>query len=439
MSKILLIDDEKEIRSTLSHALERRGHSVETAIDLSSARRKNIERFDVVLLDVFLPDGDGIDFLQELKDRDEAPPVIMISGHAGVEAAVKAIRIGAADFLEKPLSLDRVVVTITNTLQSDRLRRENRELSDMVFGRFIGSSPAMKEIRKNILTAAPKANRFLLLGENGTGKEMVARLVHENGAYRGGRFVAVNCAAIPSELVESELFGHVKGSFTGAITDKTGRFVEADGGSIFLDEIADMSSDAQAKILRVLEGGEVRPVGSSETLRVDLSVIAATNRDIKAMVDDKTFREDLYYRLNVVTIRIPPLRERERDIPALLDYYIRLFADRMSRPPLVISEDAMKVLKSYRYPGNVRELRNIAERMSIYTSGEEVTEQDVRRILPPDTTGPELPLKEALDGYEKEYIRGALLACNGNVSEAARRLNIERSHLYKKMKKLGLE
>jgi two-component system nitrogen regulation response regulator NtrX len=439
MSKILLIDDEKEIRSTLSNALARRGYAVETAIDLKSARQKAAHRFDVILLDVFLPDGDGVEYLKEIMEEDDAPPVVMISGHAGVETAVTAIRNGAADFLEKPLSLDRVLVTIANTLQSAKLRRENRELSDMVFGRFIGSSPAMKDIRKNILTAAPRTNRFLLLGENGTGKEMVARLIHENSTYRKGRFVTVNCAAIPSELVESELFGHIKGSFTGAIADKTGRFVEADGGSIFLDEIADMSSDAQAKILRVLEGGEVRPVGASDTLQVDLAVIAATNRDIKAMVDDGSFREDLYYRLNVVTIRIPPLREREKDIPHLLEYYVGLFADRMSRPPVRISDEAMKVLGNYPYPGNVRELRNIAERLSIYTSGGEVTVADVRRILSPDATGPELPLKEALERYEADYIRAALSCCGGNVSEAARRLNIERSHLYKKMKKLGLE
>lgn len=438
MPDVLLIDDEHEIRSTLSAALTRRGFKVAAARDLASARQHDPARYDILLLDVLLPDGDGLDFLRAVVAGKKAPPVIMISGHSGIETAVKAIQIGAADFLEKPLSLDRVLITINNVLASRRLQEENLALSHRAYGDFIGLSPEIKKIKKEIETTAPRSTRFLILGENGTGKELAARMIHERGQYRSGRFVPVNCAALPSELVESELFGHIKGSFTGATGDKTGRFAEADRGTIFLDEIADMSADAQAKILRILERGELRPVGSSETRQVELNVVAATNRDILRLVEEGTFRRDLYYRLNVVTFTLPPLRERKKDIPVLFDHFLALFARQSGRPQVALTAEAMKLLAEYPYPGNVRELKNIAERISIYIDRPQADKADVETLLLSAAETTIRPLKDAADEFEAEYIRKAVTRCDGNIAEAARRLGIERSHLYKKMKKLGM-
>jgi len=437
MIRILLIDDEHEIRATLSNALNRRGFKVETALNLDKAGQFHIDKFDAILLDVMLPDGNGLDFLKKIKEDKNSPPVVMISGHADIETAVTAIKIGAADFLEKPLTLDRVLITLENVLKAESLREENRLLSEMAYGRLIGRSPEIKHIVKEIKTTAERSQRFLILGENGTGKELIARLIHDHGRYSSGRFVAVNCAALPGELIESELFGHIKGSFTGAVSDKTGRFTEADGGSIFLDEIADMSESAQAKILRVLENGEVRPVGSAETYHVNLNVIAATNKNILKLVDDGHFRQDLFYRLNVVTFNLPPLRERKSDIPLLFDYFLNIFADRSGRTPVKLSEKAREVLTGYNYPGNVRELRNLAERISIYIDHDTADVSDVRPLMPFMESSLS-PLKEAVEQFEIEYLQKVIGFCGGNMSEAARRLGLERSHLYKKMKKLGI-
>ncbi len=436
MPKILIIDDDHEIRSTLSAALKRREFGVDTALNLTAAREKTLSNFDLVLLDVMLPDGSGVDLLKEMTAVPDHPPVVMMSGVAGIETAVESIREGAVDFLEKPLSLDRVLVTIDNALKRRRLERENVELSERAYGRVVGSSPEMKKIIGEIQTTAPRSLRFLILGENGTGKELIARMIHDHGRYASGRFVPVNCAALPSELNESELFGHIKGSFTGAVGDKTGRFVEADKGTIFLDEIADMQAEAQAKILRVLEGGEVRPVGSSETIQVDLNVVAATNHDILGAVDAGDFRQDLFYRLNVVTFTIPPLRERKKDIPELYRYFLGMFALQSGRQPVTIEQDAMAFLKSYRYPGNVRELKNIAERITIYVDKPTASLADVQPLMPPSHSKSFMPLKEAVEEFEADYIRRVIDASDGNMTEAARRLGLERSHLYKKIKKL---
>jgi two-component system nitrogen regulation response regulator NtrX len=434
MADLLLVDDDHEVRRTLAAALGRRGFRVDTAADLAAVRTKPIERYDLILLDVFLPDGNGVDFLRDLVARPSLPPVVMISGQAEIETAVAAIRMGAVDFLEKPLSLDRLLVTIENVLKTRRLAEENQHLSQIVYGRLLGQSPAMRRIRKEIETTAPRSQRFLILGENGTGKELVARMIHEKSRFASGRFVPVNCAALPAELVESELFGHIKGSFTGAAADKTGRFAEADRGSIFLDEIADMKPDAQAKILRVLESGELRPVGSNETIAIDLTVIAATNHPIDALVADGRFRQDLYYRLNVVTIALPPLRERRDDIPSLYEHFLTTFAARIGRPPLTIAPDAMDLLIAYRYPGNVRELKNIAERISIYIDKPEASKADIKALLPYTGDDAAVPLKEAVDSFEANYIRRVIADCGGNMTEAARRLGLERSHLYKKLR-----
>jgi len=438
MPKILIIDDDREIRSTLSAALKRREFGVDTAIDLKAARDKTLANFDLVLLDVMLPDGNGVDLLKEITGVQDRPPVVMMSGVAGIETAVESIRQGAVDFLEKPLSLERVLVTIDNALRRRRLERENVELSERAFGRLVGSSPEMKKIIREIETTAPRSSRFLILGENGSGKELVARMIHDRGRYASGRFVPVNCAALPSELIESELFGHIKGSFTGAIGDKTGRFVEADKGTIFLDEIADMRAEAQAKILRVLEGGEVRPVGSSETIRVDVNVVAATNHDILKAVDEGSFRQDLFYRLNVVTFNLPPLRDRQKDIPDLFAHFLKLFARQSGRQPVAIEADAMKFLTAYRYPGNVRELKNIAERITIYIDKAEATLADIKPLMPPLAPQSFAPLKDAVEDFEADYIGRVIDACGGNMAEAARKLGLERSHLYKKLKKFDI-
>lgn len=439
MSKILLIDDEHEIRSTISAALGRRGYRVDTALDIKGAKKRDFEKYDLILLDVMLPDGDGVALLEEISAMDNAPPIVMISGHSGIDTAVRAIQIGASDFLEKPLSLERVLITIENVLQTRKLKDENIELSNKIYGRLIGKSPAIKKIKKDIEKTAEKSNRFLILGENGTGKEMIARMIHQNGKYKSGRFVPVNCAALPAELVESELFGHIKGSFTGAVSDKTGRFAEADKGTIFLDEIADMKPDAQAKILRVLESGELRPVGSSETVNIELNVVAATNKNIGKLIADGEFRQDLYYRLNVVTFELPPLRERKNDISLLLEHFLNEFSESAGRTPVELTKKASEFLSGYDYPGNVRELRNIAERISIYINKEKADKADIKPLLSGTASRDFIALKDAVDDYESEYIQRAIGICGGNIAEAARRLGLERSHLYKKMKKLGLE
>ncbi len=435
----MLIDDEHEIRSTLSAALGRRGYRVDTALDITGAKKKDFLKYDLILLDVMLPDGDGVGLLEEIIKADGSPPVVMISGHSGIDTAVRSIQLGASDFLEKPLSLERILITIENVLHTRKLKDENIELSNKIYGRLIGKSVAMNKIKKDIEKTAGKSNRFLILGENGTGKEMIARMIHQHCKYKSGRFVPVNCAALPAELVESELFGHIKGSFTGAIADKSGRFAEADKGTIFLDEIADMKPDAQAKILRVLESGELRSVGSSETIHIELNVVAATNKNIQKLIDDGEFRQDLFYRLNVVTLDLPPLRERKKDIPLLLEHFLCEFAESAGRTPVELTKDALEFLMVYDYPGNVREMRNIAERISIYINKAKADKADIRPLLSGASSRDFVPLKDAVDDFESEYIQRAIGICGGNIAEAARRLGLERSHLYKKMKKLGLE
>jgi DNA-binding NtrC family response regulator len=439
MTRVLLIDDDVEIRNTLSAALKRRGFRIDTAGNIKAAREKTIGKYDIILLDVMLPDGNGVDFLRVIVEDAEHPPVIMMSGVAGIDTAVESIRMGAVDFLEKPLSLDRVMVTIENVLKAVQLKEENRELAQIVYGTFIGESAHIKKIKKEIETTASRSTRFLILGENGTGKELVARMIHERSRFSNGRFVPVNCAALPSELIESELFGHLKGSFTGAISDKTGRFAEADRGTIFLDEIGDMRHEAQAKILRILESGELRPVGSGDTVKVELNVVAATNQNILKLVDDGKFRQDLFYRLNVVTFNLPPLRDRAEDIPALYEHFLKIFAHQSGRPAIEITSDAMELLIRYDYPGNVRELKNIAERISIYISRPQANKSDISQLIPRSVDKQLIPLKEAVDDFEAEYIKRAIDTCGGNMAEAARKLGLERSHLYKKIKKLNGE
>ncbi|UCD16770.1 MAG: sigma-54-dependent Fis family transcriptional regulator [Candidatus Zixiibacteriota bacterium] len=435
MARILIIDDEVNIRSSLKSALDRRGHETVTAENSQQGRDFFKAGFDIVFLDVMLPDGNGLDLLRAFIKKNRKQTIVMISGHADVDMAVEAIRDGAYDFIEKPLALDRVLVTIDNAIKKDRLVTEKDRLAALLYGAFVGESPLIVGLKADIEKSATKASRFLILGENGTGKELIARMIHGRGRYSNGPFVAVNCAALPSELVESELFGHVPGAFTGAAASRKGYFLEADGGTIFLDEISEMSPAAQAKILRVIETREISPVGSDKSITVDGIIIAASNRDLEQMVDEGKFREDLLYRLNVVQFKIPSLRERIDDVALLADHFLGRFADESGSLKKRLSKEALAFLKKYRFPGNVRELKNLMERVNIYCEGETVAAADITPLLPRFNREEIVTLKEATDNFEREYIEAAISRNSGNMTETARQLGLERSHLYKKLKK----
>ncbi len=446
-ARILVIDDEAGIRQTLRGILEDEGHSVTTAADgLSGRSLMASDEFDLALLDVWLPDGDGLDILEELRQGDFSTPAIVISGHGNIDTAVKAMRIGAHDFLEKPLALNRVIVSVRNALERNRLERQVHEL----FGRLaprreiIGSSAPMQQLKHDLGLAARAESRILITGENGTGKELVARRVHALSRRSDSAFVEVNCAAIPEELIESELFGHVKGAFTGASGSRRGRFEQADGGTLFLDEVADMSLNTQAKVLRVLEEQRFERVGGHEPVEVDVRVLAATNKDLE---DDEVpagrFREDLYFRLAVIPLHVPALRERRDDIPALVEHFLERFSAEAGRRPKTVAPEALDKLVSYSWPGNVRELRNLSERLMIMAPGESVTVAD----LPPRVRGADYAapvdrdyasLKEARETFERLYIRRRLENAGGNVSQTARDLGIDRRHLYRKLEAYGI-
>ncbi len=435
MAKVLIVDDEVNIRSSLKAALERRGHDTVTAKDFAEGREFSRANFDVIFLDVMLPDGNGVDLLRDILIKDPRQIVIMISGQAHIDTAVEAIRAGAYDFIEKPLSLDRVLITIDNATRTNQLVNEKTRLSSLLYGEMVGESPAIRKLKEDIARTAPKTTRFLILGESGTGKELAAHMIHSHSRNADGPFIAVNCAALPSELIESELFGHTAGAFTGASKSRTGKFVEADKGSIFLDEISEMSLDAQAKILRVIETRQITPVGSDKTQNVDCQIIAASNKDLHQLVADGKFREDLLYRLNVVEFRIPPLRDHTEDIGPLSEYFLARFASDTGTPQKSLSKDALEFLKTCRFQGNIRELKNLMERINIYCEGSTVTTEDLKSVMPRVSTGSVTTLKEAVANFERDYIESAIARNGGNITEAARQLGIERSHLYKKLKK----
>lgn len=435
MAKILIVDDEENIRSSLKSALERRGHEVVTASSYAEGAEFSRAGFDLVFLDVFLPDGNGVDLLKTVLSRNPRQVTIMISGHADIDTAVEATRAGAYDFIEKPLSLDRVLITIDNATKTSQLLSERSRLASIIYGDFIGEAPAIKKVRQDISRSAPRATRFLILGESGTGKELAAHMIHSQSRFPSGSFVAVNCAALPSELVESELFGHTAGAFTGASKARKGRFVEADRGTIFLDEISEMSLDAQSKMLRVIEMRQLSPVGSDKTVSVDCNIIAASNKDLKELSSTGKFREDLLYRLNVVEIRIPPLREHKDDIALLADHFLVRFANETGTSVKKLSPSALTYLSKYNFPGNIRELKNLMERINIYCECETITPEDIRPLLPKMPSGTEQSLKDAVAEFELEYIESAIDRNGGNIAETARQLGIERSHLYKKLKK----
>jgi two-component system nitrogen regulation response regulator NtrX len=447
MPSILVVDDEPGVRSSLSGVLRDEGYDVEAAASGEECLdRAALGAYDVIVLDVWLPGVDGLVTLQRLRERKIDAQVVMISGHGNIESAVRAIKMGAFDFVEKPLSIEKTVLVVRNALRQRDLEKENRALRARVDRQhvMIGESFAMRQLREQVDMAAPTNGRVLIYGDNGTGKELVARTVHQHSRRRSGPFVEVNCAAIPEELIESELFGHQKGAFTGAVADKPGRFEQADGGTIFLDEIADMSLKTQAKVLRVLQEQVMERVGGTQRIKVDVRVLAATNKDLPAEIRSGRFREDLYFRLNVIPIFVPPLRDRQDDIPLLADHFMAMLAGEYGRRPKRLAPEAAGRLQQYAWPGNVRELRNVIERLMIMVPGETITAQDLAFLghdeVRETVRVPELsmPLAEAREQFERDYILQALGAQHGNISRTADVLGVERSNLYKKMKAFGI-
>jgi two-component system nitrogen regulation response regulator NtrX len=442
---LLVVDDETGIRESLASILSDEGYQVEAVGSAEEALvRAAAGDLDVILLDVWLPGIDGLEALSRLQAILRPPAVIMISGHGTIETAVRATKLGAFDFLEKPLSLEKVIVLVRNAIQQRRLEDENQSLRSELGHRYqvIGDSIPMKALRQQIAVTAPTNGRVLIYGESGTGKELVARALHAASLRGKGPFVEVNCAAIPEELIESELFGHVKGSFTGATEDKIGKFQKADGGTLFLDEIGDMSLRTQSKVLRVLEEQRFERVGSNATLIVDVRVIAATNKNLEQEIARGAFRQDLFYRLNVIPFYVPPLRDRREDIPTLTKYFLMEFSSAYVKKTRELSDAAMDILIRYPWPGNVRELRNLVERLVIVCPQARIEPHH----LPPElfrgvADSPHHPystLHEARSAYEREFILRKLQEHRWNMTQTAVVLGLERSHLYRKMKSLGI-
>jgi len=448
-AKILVVDDEENIRKSLKMILEYEGYQFLEASDGEDALalvEENID-LDIVLLDIKMPGRDGLDILAEIKKRPYGPEVIMISGQGTIQAAVEATKLGAFEFLEKPLHRERVLLSIRNALSHNTLRRECQDLRKKTEKRYelIGNHPSMKQLWKDILKTAPTNATVLIYGESGTGKELVARAIHSHSLRAREPFIQVNCAAIPEELIESELFGHEKGAFTGATERKSGKFEQADGGTIFLDEIGDMSLKTQSKVLRVLEEGEVQRVGSGKVGKVDVRVIAATNKDLKKEIAEGKFRDDLFFRLNVVPVYSPALREKPEDIPLLVDYFCRNYAEENNFKPKKFSPEALEAMARYSWKGNVRELKNVVERLMIMTESEDIAKSD----LPDQISGPKkavLPeagqvksLKDFRELAEKDFILAKLEKNNWNISQTAREIDTPRSNLYKKLAQYGIK
>ncbi len=440
--KVLIVDDEDNIGRSLRMILEREGYGVSICRSVAEFRSNGeAPRADAFLFDMRLPDGSGIDLLRSVQQNGSAAPAIMISGHGTIADAVEATRAGAFDFLEKPLSREKVLVALKNALEHANLRRENERLRELVGSspKMIGSSPAFLRAVEQASMSARSDARVLLIGESGTGKELLAEHIHRNSPFASGAFVKVNCAAIPTELIESELFGHEKGSFTGAAAMRRGKFELADGGTLFLDEIGDLHSASQAKLLRVLQEGEFHRVGGEQSIRVSVRVISATNRELASLVSQDKFREDLYYRVSVVPIRVPALRERIPDIRLLAEYFLEDFCARNNFKPKTIADDVYAVLESYAWPGNARELRNAIERMAILTTGERLTKESIPvEIRVQRDTAQRSTVQEARASAEREYILRALEEANWNVSGAARALGMERTNLHKRIRALGI-
>ncbi len=441
-AKLLLVDDDTRIRSTLSSYLRDSGFDVVTAASVAEAIKLNNTRIDLALLDLALPDGTGIDILQGIRQRFPNQAVVMISGEATLADAVQAIKLGAVDFLEKPVSPEKVEITITNALrltsQSRKLQYEEQKLLDRYV--LVGDSALITEVRAQIEAVCRADSAVLLLGESGTGKEVAANLIHLKTERHDRPFVAVNAAAVPQELLESEMFGHEKGAFTGATQRRIGRFEQASGGTIFLDEIAEMPPALQAKLLRVLEERKIERVGGDHSIDVDFRLICATNRNLADEIKQGRFRHDLYFRINVFAITLPALREIPKDIPVIARHHLERLCIKMGKPPATLGKDLITALEKYHFPGNVRELRNIIEHLLITHREGELTASDLPHLLQhADSLRQDLPLKDAVAQFESDYITGVLRRYQGNVSKAADVLGLDRSYLYRKMRSLGFE
>ncbi len=441
---ILVVDDEEGILESISGILGDEGYdTITTTTGEDALNIISDADIDLVILDVWLPGIDGIETLKKMKEQWPDIAVLMVSGHGNIDLAVKATKLGAYDFLEKPLSLEKVIIAVERAIERKRLETENRELRESIRREWdiVGKSPVIESLKAQIRIAGPTNSRVIILGESGTGKELVARALHEASKRNAMPFVEVNCAAIPHELIESELFGHEKGSFTGAFEKKKGKFELADGGTLFLDEVGDMAPGTQAKVLRVIETQEFQRVGGSRNIKVDVRLIAATNKDLQAEIKKGTFREDLYYRLNVIPINIAPLRERKEDIPLLVEHFLHIFAQQYGQMPKAFSRATIDALMSYDWPGNVRELRNVVERMVIMSPSKVIEARDIPLLKETRTSSDYFnlkSLKEARDVFERDFITKRLKDNNWNVSRTAEELGIERSNLHRKIKALGI-
>ena len=454
MPSVLIVDDEPNIRRMVGALLASEGYEVREAPDGARGVALATESEpDLALVDLMMPgELDGMAVLTALRERVPDVPVVMMSGRAGLSDAVRATKLGAFTFLEKPLTPEGVLLALASALELRQARRETRTLrADLgLASEMIGNSPALRRVREMIEKVAPSDARVLITGESGTGKELVAAAIHAGGSRKDRPFVRVNCAAIPRDLVESEMFGHERGAFTGATDRRIGRFELADRGTLLLDEVGDLGAEAQAKLLRAIESGEIERVGGSKPIRVDVRIVSATNKDLTRAVADGTFREDLYFRLNVIPLAIPPLRERPDDIPALVRHFSQVHRGRTGQPLTSWSTNAVDALARYRWPGNVRELANIVERLAILHPGREVTSDEIREVLPsaptrlaqpaalPNATVLDASLTDTLDDYERVLITRALSVAGGNIAEAARRLQTDRPNLYRRMKRLGI-
>ena len=459
-ASVLIVDDEVSILNSLSSILEDEGYEVAVAKSGTEALKIClVDPPDLMLLDIWMPEMDGLETLRKVKESYPATQVMMMSGHGSIETAVKAIKLGAYDYIEKPLSLENVTLRVKHALEQHRLEEENRALRTKVERRFelVGESPVMLQLRQLIQTAGPTNSRVLIGGENGTGKELVARAIHQHSARVDKPFVAVNCAAIPETLIESELFGHEKGSFSGATSMKRGQFEQADGGTLFLDEIGDMSLSTQAKVLRALQEQQFTRVGGTKLIKVDVRVIAASNKDLLKEIEKGGFREDLFYRLNVVPIVVPPLRDRREDVPLLVKHFMNVHTEEQGLKIKQISPEAMSIFAQYEWPGNIRELRNLIERLMIMVPGSVIESSHASLALQvrPNLAAAQQSatvqsghtlltraydsLRDARNAFEKEYISRKLREHNWNISRTAEDLQIERSHLHRKIKLLDVE
>jgi two-component system, NtrC family, nitrogen regulation response regulator NtrX len=444
-ANLLIVDDEANTLASLARAFRLAGHEATVCDNAAKALElAKSENFDLIFSDVVMPGKDGLALLDELRREHVSTPVVMMSGQAQIEMAVRATKLGAIDFLEKPISTDKLLLTVENTLKLQRLETENRQLRQRLgHHEIVWTGQAMKSIMAQVDRVAATETRVCILGETGTGKELIARTLHEKSPRASGPFVALNCAAIPAELIESELFGHEKGSFTGAAMRHVGKFEQADRGTLFLDEIGDMPLAMQAKLLRVLEEGEVERIGTTKPTRVDVRVIVATHRDLQALAHEGKFRQDLFHRVFVFPITLPPLRQRREDIPALIVHFAKQVCAQNNWRSVKFSDEAISALQDYSWPGNIRELRNMVERLMLLNSGDQVGIETVRLVLGPTDVAAKVrssgTLAEQVEGFEREVILSELKQAGFHMTNAAKKLGLERSHLYKKAEQLGID